>query len=235
MKNTLSSMPRRLAMAAAALLMLGLAACATTFNSNVTRFQSQLPAPQGQTFAVVADDPSLAGGIEFGQYASLVSAQLEKYGYRQAASPKDAEMLVRFGYGIDQGRDRVVSSPMVRDPFWSPWYGGYQPVIWGGRHHAHVSYVPTGPWGWGWYDPWFDNDYESYTVYTSGISLKIDRAADGQRLFEGRAQAVSTSNRLQYVVPNLIQAMFTNFPGNSGETERISVAPEKTAAKPTSR
>ena len=57
--------------------------------------------------------------------------------------------------------------------------------------------------------------------------MKIDRKADGVRLFEGKAEAVSTSNRLQHLVPNLVEAMFTNFPGNSGETVRISVAPEK--------
>jgi len=28
-------------------------------------------------------------------------------------------------------------------------------------------------------------------------------------------------------VPNLVEAMFTGFPGNSGETVRISIAPEK--------
>ncbi|MEY4671942.1 MAG: hypothetical protein RLZZ415_1821, partial [Pseudomonadota bacterium] len=50
---------------------------------------------------------------------------------------------------------------------------------------------------------------------------------DGQRLFEGKAEAASVSNRLQYLVPNLVEAMFTDFPGNSGETVRISVAPEK--------
>ena len=50
---------------------------------------------------------------------------------------------------------------------------------------------------------------------------------DGERLFEGKAEALSTSNRLQYLVPNLVEAMFTDFPGNSGETVRISIAPEK--------
>jgi hypothetical protein len=233
MTNATNSLPRRLLLAAAPLLMLALAACATTFSSDVTRFQSQLPPPQGQTFAVVADDPALAGGIEFGQYAQLVAVQLQKYGYQPAASPKDADLLVRFDYGVDKGHDRVTRSAFARDPFWSPWYS-YRPVIWGGRHHRYIGYVPTGPWGWGWNDPWFDGfdgGYDSYTVYTSGIGLKIDRAADGKRLFEGRAEAVSLSNRLQYLVPNLVEAMFTNFPGNSGATERISVAPEKTSAK----
>ena len=64
----------RMRMAVAAALLLGLAACAAPFNANVSRFQSQLPAPAGQTFAVVADDPALAGGIEFSQYAQLVRA-----------------------------------------------------------------------------------------------------------------------------------------------------------------
>ena len=226
MTQNASTFTRRLIMAAAPLLLLGLAACATPFRSDVTRFQSQLPPPQGQTFAVVSENPALAGGIEFGQYAKLVAARLEKYGYREA-SPKDAQLLVRFDYGVDNGRERISGSAFIGDPYWDSWWGyrGFYP---------RRGYIRSPLWGWGWYDPWFDDFYgntDSYTVYTSGIDLKIDRASDGMRLFEGRAQAVSLSNRLQYLVPNLVEAMFTNFPGNSGETERISIAPEKVSAK----
>lgn len=204
--------------AVAAMAMLVLAACTNTFNARVSRFQSQLPAPQGQTFAVVADDPDLAGGLEFGQYARLVEARLAQVGYTPS-TPEQATLIVRFDYGVDKGRERIRSTGPGYDPFWGPWYGysrfgGFGP--WRG-----------GRWGYGWYDPWFDNGIESYTVYTSGVSLKIDRRADGARLFEGQAEAVSTSNRLQYLVPNLVEALFTGFPGNSGETVRISVAPER--------
>ena len=45
-------------------------------------------------------------------------------------------------------------------------------------------------------------------------------------VFEGKAEALSRSKNLTYLVPNLVEAMFTNFPGNSGERVRISVAPE---------
>ncbi len=211
----------RIRLAAAALLLLGLAACASPFKADVSRFQSQLPAPAGQTFAVVADDPMLAGGIEFGQYARLVSDKLASEGYTPVQDPEQAQLMVRFDYGVDEGRERIRSSGFYHDPFWSPWYG-YGPYGYWGRPYRH------GLWGYGWYDPWFDNGVESYTVYTSGISISIDRRADGQRLFEGKAEAVSTSNRLQYLVPNLVEAMFTDFPGNSGETVRITVAPEKT-------
>ena len=220
-------------LAAAAVLLLGLSACATNFRADVSRYQSQLPAPSGQTFAVVSDDAALTGGIEFSNYARLVSDRMAALGYTPAASPESAALLVRFDYGVDKGRERIQSSGIRHDPFYSPWYGygrmGYWggPGYWGGRR----GFYGHGAWGYGWNDPFFDNGYESYTVYTSGIDLKIDRRADGVRLFEGKAEAASTSNRLQYLVPNLVEAMFTGFPGNSGETVRITVAPEKKTAR----
>jgi hypothetical protein len=227
---------RALKLAFASLALAGLAACASNFNADVSRFQSQMPAPQGQTFAVVAEDPALAGGLEFARYADYVAAQMSQLGYSQA-SPDNATLLVRFDYGVDNGRERVRSTGFgYSDPFYSGWYG-YQPIVYRGRHgHPRVAYVPTRAWGYGWYDPFFGgSDIDSYTVYTSGIEVKIDRAADGKRLFEGKAEAVSTSNRLQYLVPNLVEAMFTDFPGNSGETVRISVKPENQRAKRTAR
>lgn len=218
---------RRLKLASVPMLLAGLAACATPFNANVTRFQTQLPAPQGQTFAVVAEDPALAGGLEFSQYASLVSAQMQRLGYAPASSPEAANLLVRFDYGVDRGRERVRRSGFA-DPFYSPWHG-YSPYRYRGGfgHRRYPGFYRGGPWAFGFHDPFFDSGIDSYTVYTSGIDVKIDRAADRTRLFEGKAEALSTSNRLQYLVPNLVEAMFTDFPGDSGRTVRISVAPEK--------
>lgn len=223
---------------AAAALALGLSACATNFNADVSRYQSQLPAPSGQTFAVVADDAALAGGIEFSSYARLVTDRMASLGYVPVAEPAAATLLVRFDYGIDKGRERIRSSGFGRDSFFSPWYGYGSGGYWGGRgfyghpgFYGRSGFYGHGAWGYGWNDPFFDNGYESETIYTSGIGLKIDRRADGARLFEGKAQAASTSNRLQYLVPNLVEAMFTGFPGNSGETLRISVAPEKQTAR----
>jgi len=216
------TMGRTLRLAAIPLLLASLSACATGFNANVKRFQSQLPAPSGQTFAVVPEDPALAGGLEFAQYARLVESQMARLGYTPT-DPDNATMLVHFDYGVDKGRERIRSTGFARDPFWGPWYG-LQPYGYYGRPYR---FSPYGGWGYGWYDPWFDTGVDSETIYTSGISLKIDRKADSARLFEGKAEAVSTSNRLQYLVPNLIEAMFTDFPGHSGETVRITVAPEK--------
>jgi hypothetical protein len=201
-----------------------LAACTNTLDTRVSRFNN-LPPPNGQTIAVVADNPNLAGGIEFNQYASLVADRLAAVGYRPVAPGQGADLIARLSYGVDNGRERIRSTGMHRDPFWSPWYG-YGPR-WGYGFRGGFG----SRWGYGWHDPFFDGGVESYTVYTSGVSMKIERAADRYRLFEGKAEAVSTSNRLQYLVPNLVEALFTGFPGNSGETVRITVAPEGTRVR----
>ena len=227
MKFSVTKSSRALKLASVPILLASLAACATPFKADVSRFESQLPAPQGETFAVVADDPALAGGLEFAQYADFVEAQMVRLGYAEA-SPEDATLLVRFDYGVDNGRERIRSTgrSAFYDPFWDPWYRySYRSPFY--RSRLHRSRFRSA-WGYGFYDPWFgEPDVRSYTVYTSGIDMKIDRTADGERLFEGKAQAVSTSNRLQYLVPNLVDAMFTDFPGSSGETVRITIKPEE--------
>ena len=42
-------------------------------------------------------------------------------------------------------------------------------------------------------------------------------------LFDGRAMARSRTNRLDLLLPSLVDAMFTGFPGRSGETVRITI------------
>ncbi len=232
--------PARIAKLALAPLMIGsLAACAApAFKSDVTRFQTQLPAPTGQTFAVVAEDPTLAGGLEFSQYADLVEAEMARLGYVQG-TPETATLLVQFDYGVDNGRERIRTTGFV-DPYYNSW-GAYRPFYRSRLGYGRGFYGPRfgysrfgygGAWGYGFNDPWFGGpNIRSYTVYTSGIDMKIDNTVTGERLFEGKAQAASTSDRLQYLVPNLVEAMFTDFPGNSGETVRISIRPEETKVR----
>ena len=215
--------------AAVALVALpALAGCAEGLDTSVTRFSAALPPPAGQSFAIVADDPANNGGIEFNQYAADVAAHLVRLGYAQAPSPDAASMIVHLGYGVDKGHQEI-DGGFAGDPYFGPWRGyrgwgwgfGGGWGGWGGGWGGGC--FPDGGWGYGWCNSWVDTSI----VYTSGVSLRIDSRAGAQRLFEGKAEAASTSNRLPYLVPNLIDAMFTGFPGNSGQTMRITVAPEK--------
>ena len=206
----------------APMALLTLSACATPFRADVQRFVA-LPDTTGQSFAVVAADPDLSGGLEFGQYAMLVEQRMLDLGYRLSDDPAAAELIVSMDYDIDTGRDKIVAD---YDPFpSSARFGGHYGTGFYGRHRYRYGFHD--PFLFGGYGFSGYNGVRSFTVYTADLDLKIDRAADGERLFEGKAEALSRSKNLTYLVPNLVEAMFTDFPGNSGERVRISVAPEK--------
>jgi len=209
---------RKILAAAAPLALLAASACTQPFQANVARFQA-MPVPEGQTFSIEPINLRNEGGLEFAQYASLVSQRLATYGYRPAEGAK-GQLVVKLDYGVDRGVQKTVSRPAGGFSGWGgPW--GYGPY---GRRWGYGSAFYYG-WDPLWYDPWMNQEIDTYTVYTSHVEMTIERAADGKRVFEGKAKARSLDDALPRLVPKLIEAMFTNFPGQSGEEVRITVAP----------
>lgn len=199
---------------AAPVALLALSACATGLPTKVSRFQA-MPAPQGQSFTIQAADPRNQGGLEFAQYAQIVRQHLLAQGFSEAASPEGATLLVSLDYGVDNGQTRVVSHPApFRYSRFYPAFGYYR------RRH---------PFYWGWHDPFlspFDDEIHAYTVYTSFLDMDIKRTSDGQAVFEGTAKAQSRTDQLPRLIPSLAQAMFTDFPGRSGEVIKITIPNE---------
>lgn len=203
---------------------IGLSACATGLQTKVSRFQ-MMPAPQGQSFVVVPVNAADMGGLEFSRYAELVAQHMQAQGYSRAPSIDQATMVVRLGYGVDDGNTEI-----VRDPF-GYGYGGYYGSGWGRWGYGRG-------WGrgymWGWNDPFWYGGFgpygggsiRSYTYYVSELDLDIRRKVDNASLFEGKAKARSRTDELGKLVPSLVDAMFTGFPGRSGETIKITVPPE---------
>lgn len=203
---------------AAPMALLMVSACATPFRADVARFQ-RMPAPAGQSFVVQAADPRKRGGIEFQQYAGYVTQELVAQGYQPAANPAAATFVVNLDYGVDDGKEKVRTTP----GFGGGWgYGG------GFGRPFYGRYGLRSPYFYGWNDPFFFGGYpevNSYTYYTSHVDVTISRTTDGERLFEGKAKARSTTDSLPALVPNLVQAVFTDFPGRSGEEVRITIPP----------
>lgn len=236
------------AAAALGIAALGLSACATGLRTQVSRYQ---PAaiPAGASFYVVPKqgqpDP------QFYRYASMLSQQLAAQGYRPAGTPQSADMLVKVDYGVDEG-----TTELVRDPFYGPGYGygsrfgrygfGYRDPFYDpfwGIYYGRPYYSRWGgsPFYYGWDDPFWSygggygaygryGGYDSireYTVYKSYLDMDIVRRADNAPLFEGHAKARSQTDELDRLVPNLVTAMFTGFPGRNGETVKITVPPKR--------
>jgi len=200
---------------------LGLSACAEQLNTTVSRYQA-MPAPQGQTFYVVpAGGMANNGGLEFQRYAGIVAQQLQARGFQPATDARSANMVVQFGYGVDRGQVRYVEDPF----YYGRWgYGGWGSPFYRGR------WGWGGGWGWGWDDPfWYGGGIDSYVEYHSQIDLHIRASGTNAPLFDGRAQARSMTNRLDVVIPSLVDAMFTGFPGHSGETVKITIPTQKAA------
>jgi hypothetical protein len=204
---------------------IGLAGCATGFPAKVSRYQA-MPAPAGQSFYVLPFNAGDVGGLEFAHYATMVRQAMLTQGYAEATSPATATMLVRLDYGVDQGHTEIVSDPFPYSR--SPFYGGF----YGRPYYSRFGYgggfgYGRNPFYYGWNDPfWYgDGGISSYTVYVSHLDMDIRRRGDNASLFEGHAKARSRTDDLNFIVPNLVEAMFTGFPGRSGETIKITVPP----------
>ena len=216
--------------AAVPIAMLAMAAgCAPTFEARVARF-SALPAPAQQTFTIESRDPQKSGGLEFATYSNLVRQRLTGVGYAEASSPSDASLTVLLDYNVGPPREHVETR-----------YTGFGGIGYGGLGYGGWGYGGRGfgRWGYGGFgwDPYWGGfgygssfgfpEVYSVTQYNAQLAMKIVRTSDKASVFEGRAETVSDTNNLTKLVPNLVTAIFTNFPGNSGETVSVRFDPSQ--------
>ena len=205
--------PRILLLLATAAL---LGACTSQLRASVTRFH-QLAPPAHQTFIVIAADEQNAGGLEFQQYAMAVTAELAALGF-VPAGPATPELIVKLDYGVSPPREKT-----RRESGMSPLYGG---MFFGGwPYFGPYWYYPYGFSRWGYGFSYYPYEY-SYTVFDTTAEVAIETNG-GPVVFEGRAGTTTRKGDLTKTVPALIHALFTGFPGQSGETLIVKVALEE--------
>lgn len=193
--------------AAASLLV---AACTSTFRSDVTSFH-KLPEPKGAKVSIVPIDPAKKDSLEFQAYAAKVGSELMKLGYVPAKDAKP-DLIVGLDYAINDGREKLRNYATFGGAYWRGWGGfGF----------------------WNRYDPFFmgpaggfDNELRASTVYKTTLNIEF-RHLDGKKLYEGRAESETSAKSLPVLVPKLVESLFQNFPGPSGQTVRVVVKEEK--------
>lgn len=188
-----------LAVVAAGLALL-LAGCANQVTSEVTRFHRAAP-PQGETIAIVPSNSSMKGSLEFARYAGLVAAKLSAIGYTVIDTGKP-QLMAKLDYSVGAGETRIKS--------------------WGGDYvHYHFYYGHSHPFYMGAY--WDEPTVYSYVVYPRYLNLNIVQTSDGAMIFEGKVKSYGTEDSLTGVMPYLVDAMFQNFPGESGVTRAVTI------------
>lgn len=183
--------------------------------------------------------------LDYGVDEGVVERSADPMGYSMYGDPRYGG-LGYSGLGGYGGGFRRVYDPRtgrvyrVRDPFYDPFYDSY----YGRPYYSRYGYYGGGgsPFYYGWNDPFgygsrysrygsryggygsgYGQPVREYTVYKSYLDMDIVRRADNAPLFDGKAQARSQTDETGVLVPNLIEAMFTGFPGKSGETVKITV------------
>ena len=193
-------------------------ACNSTFKSNVSRFH-ELPKPQGETVQIVPADPARSASLEFASYANIVGSYLGQQGYRPAGDGK-ADLIVELDYAVDDGKVVVKSYPSHFSFGYGYYHPFYRPHYWYSPYWRYSGYYSP---FWGSYDP-FDRDVRSYVNYTRKLTMVIrPNNPEAKNIFEGTVESVGRKKNLPEIMPLMVQALFTNFPGVNGATDRIVI------------
>ena len=197
-----------------------LGACASSVRTDVTRFHD-LTLPAGETFIVIAKTEDKKGSLELQNYARLVSQYLRAEGFTSAGEDTP-DLIVQIDYSVSPPLERT-----RRSGYGFPYYyGGH---FYSGFGHRRLGHHGFGHHGFGYY-PYYGSYYNygsyTYTVYESRFDLSI-KENSGVVVFEGRVTNLGRDRELPKIMPVLVEAMFTNFPGQSGATDRIKIKSAK--------
>lgn len=180
-----------------------LGGCASKFKADVTRFHD-LPPIDGQTVQIVARNPALQDTLEFQKYADLVGARLAGEGFRPPQPDQPSAYIAAIDYGVGEGREAL------RDGDGSSVGVG---VGGGSRGGLNVGVSTAFMLSGG------DDD----AVYVRNLYMDLTRRSDNVRVFEGRAVSEGRNRDLGRIMPYLVDALFTDFPGKSGETRTVKL------------
>ncbi|MDA5193414.1 DUF4136 domain-containing protein [Govanella unica] len=186
-----------------------LAGCAEQISSDVTRFNQLTLAPQGETVAVVAADKNLEKSMEFGQYAARLQEKLMAQGYRMPVAGTLPDIMAELDYGVTPGPAGLRDSQRSPVSVGVGMSGGS-----GGWHGGGVGVGVSTGFGLG-------GSSDGDAVFTRRLGLVMTRTRDNMRVFEGRVVSTGGTADLGQVMPYLMNALFTDFPGKNGETRKI--------------
>lgn len=198
--------------------------CASYLTAQVTSFhEADGNRLAGRSF-VITPTQEQAESLEFRSYADLVRDALAREGL-VAATPADAELAVAMRYTIDSGKPVTYGYPAYGyasyGPVWgwTPYYGpgGYVHYMWAATYPLSYGVVGT--------------NYAQTVLYRRELRVEITErrarsgAKDGagRRLFEGTAISEGESASIAPVMPAMVRALFSDFPGPNGVSRRVQV------------
>ncbi|MGV8892668.1 MAG: DUF4136 domain-containing protein [Burkholderiaceae bacterium] len=210
MKNTLHHV--RVTLLVLCVLLSG---CAATIRSEVTVFQAW-PADVPDKSFVFEQKKSLEGDLEYQSYQQLVRSELQRLGFTDAATAKEAALRVAFDYDVKM-RDVRVIQPVWVNPY------GYGGGFYGPRFYRHG----------GFYDPFYDPFWYTppvvayqqfdYQLYRRKLHIGIAQASNGKKLYDVTVHSEGRISALASVMPYMVHSAFVGFPGTNGVARQVDL------------
>lgn len=204
-----------------ALISIAISGCGSVVRSDISVFHNLDESANEITFAF---DPTEAqsGSLEYRAYADLVRGHLTELGYVEADAQSDAMWVIQMEYKIGDGKEKVGSRPIIGQTgsSSSTTYGTISSSGGFGTYSGTTYQTPTfGVVGSLTY---------SGTVYSRALQLKIAEPQtvggnDTRVLLEATVFSVGSSSQLSRVMPAMVEALFRDFPGESGATRTEAV------------
>lgn len=190
----------------AAAAALSLSACATTEReapSQVTRFHLGQPVARAQ-IAIEAVDPADQNSLEFRTYADAVARQLTRLGWTVVGSAQSEQIAL---INVEQGSREALAQ---RSPVSIGVGGSTGNWGWGGGSGVGVGVgIPVG-------------GSRSREIVGTQLEVRIKRRSNGEIFWEGRAMTEARADdplaQRTMAVEKLADALFRDFPGESGRT-----------------
>jgi hypothetical protein len=181
-------------------LALALAGCARDrVTTNVEVFQDLPKDYVGQTIAVVAADPNKADTIEFRTYASKLASRLVHVGFQVVPPDPKAppDYVAALAYGVDpqQTRAAYTSGSITPDFMGGGWYGGITTV---------ASQYPR-------------------ALVVGIVRVPRSEGEEPQQVYSMTAVSTGRCRALSAVIDPILEAAFSDFPGESGKPRTITI------------
>lgn len=136
--------------------------------------------------------------LEFDNYQSKTQDYLSKVQFIQNDNSNN---IVQINYGIGNGVDRQDTRPLM----------------------GVVGYNSNGVPSYGVIGVATDNS----TYYKRFFYLTITDKERGRLIYDGRALSVGESSQLLAVIDEMLEALFQDFPGQSGKTKSVEISFKK--------
>ncbi len=180
-----------------------LSGCLGMVETNTTAYHTSEIYNVNRSIAVIASTEEVDNSLEFSSFKRMFEQGFQRKGFR-IADIEHSDLVAVVAYGIDSGTTttKVDSMPIYGQTTTYDIYGNLMPTF---------GVVGTNVYS---YDT---------TTYTRAVAIKVfdnspQNSSTKTPIYEVKAVSSGTCSTISSVIPQIIESIFDNFPGDNGKS-----------------